>query len=88
MSLLNPIDCIVLYPLFILLSRRKAAEALYVGQQLPRLALGNTEILLSDLNFFLIEIDVDCNLVLLVEPPSRGNYRKVPFPSPQQHNHG
>ena len=29
-----------------------------------------------------------CNLVLLVELPSRGNYRKVPFPRAQQHDHG
>ena len=29
----------------------------------------------------------DCNLVLLVKPPSRETYRKVPFTRVQQHDH-
>ena len=38
--------------------------------------------------FFLNRDTHDCNLELLVNPPSRGNYRKVPFPRAQQHDHG
>ena len=33
----------VLYSLFILLTRRKATEALYIGKRLPRPAFGDTE---------------------------------------------
>jgi len=38
--------------------------------------------------FFFNRDTYDCNLVLLVKPPSRGKYRKVPFPRAQQHDHG
>ena len=40
--------------IFILLTRRKATEALYMGKQLPRPAFGDAKILLSASN--LIEI--------------------------------
>ena len=40
-----------LYSLFILLTRRKATEALYIGKQLPWPAFEDTEILLSDYLF-------------------------------------
>ena len=43
---------IVLNSLFILLTRRKAMEALYIGQRIPRLAFRDTEILLSNLFFY------------------------------------
>ena len=37
--------------------------------------------------FFFNRDTYHCNLELLVEPPSRGNYCKVPFPRAQQHDH-
>ena len=37
--------------------------------------------------FFFIK-DTLLNLVLLVEPPSKGNYRKVPFLRAYQHDYG
>ena len=42
------------------------------------------------INFFFFNRDTvayDRSLELLVKPPSRGNYRKVPFPRAQQHDH-
>ena len=67
---------IVLYSLFALLTRRKAAD--------DEAAFGDSELLLSV--FFLILYD--CNLELLVDLPSRKNYCKMPFPSAQQHDNG
>ena len=51
--------CVVLYFRYILLTCKKAAEALYIGNWLPQPAFGDAEILLSD-HFFLNRVIHDC----------------------------